>query len=349
MLNLIYNLATDKKRGFIPDLLKFILFLLSLIYGLFIRVFSFLLSLKPFKPECKLISVGNITLGGTGKTPLVQYLARVLGIKGKKVVIVTRGYKNSRGLESGDEALMLKQNLQDIEVVVNIDRKEAINQACLKYTPDIIILDDGFQQWKIKKDLEIAVIDATNPFGNRHMIPRGILREPLSALSKADIFVLTKVNLINSTAGISNVIRKYNQKALIFESVHEPVGFYPLGQKSSQIIDNNLLALRKSALISGIADADSFEKTVKGLGILVESSFRFGDHHNYSQEDLDKITRELESRNIGTIITTAKDAVKLASLDIKKTKAEIFVLEIELKIIKNEDGFIAGLFSLCGN
>jgi len=348
MLKHIYNLATDKYTGIVAGFLKFILFLLSLIYGLIIRVLSFLSGFKSFKPECKVLSVGNITLGGTGKTPLVEYLAKVIGSKGKKVAIVTRGYKKSQALESGDEALMLQNNLKNVPVIVDKNRIEGIKCACLKYAADLVILDDGFQQWKLKKDLEIVVISAVNPFGNKHMIPRGILREPLSALARADIFVLTKVNLVGELSEIKNNLRKYNSNALIFESVHDPAGFRRFGQ-DGQIIDKKMFASKRVALISGIADPDSFEKTIQGLGAVAVLSFKFADHHQYCKADLDGIAAGLKGKNVTAIITTAKDAVKLKPFDMENLGIEIFVLVIELKIIKDEEKFISRLSGLCGN
>lgn len=348
MLKHIYNLATDKYSGFIPEILKFILFLLSLIYGFIIRIIRFFSGLRIIKAQCKIISVGNITLGGTGKTPLVEYLARNLVGRGKKVVVVTRGYKKTTGLALGDEALMLKEHLKDILVIVDTNRLKGIKNAWLKYKPDFIILDDSFQQWKIKKDLEIVVIDTLNPFGNRHMMPRGILREPLSALKRAEVFILTKVDLAGDIAEIKGVIRKYNTDALIVESVHEAVGFLKPGEET-KIIDKNIFTSRRVALISGIANPQAFEKTVISQGAIVAAAFNFRDHHHYCQSDLDKIALGLKDKNVEAIITTAKDVVKLSSLNMGSLGVEVFILEIKLKIIKNEERFIDRLSGLCSN
>ncbi len=348
MLKYIYNLATDKSSGFLPDLNKFILFLLSIVYGVIIRTISFFLGLKLWQAKCKVISVGNITLGGTGKTPLVEYLAKALKLKNKKVAVITRGYRKTAKLKSGDEALMLEENLRDVPVIVDKDRIRAINRACSKYGIDLVILDDGFQQWKVKKDLDVVVIDATNPFGNKHMIPRGILREPLSALARADVFMLTKVDLTDQAPQIKSFINKINRRALIFESVHEAASFTKFSQKA-QNIDKGYFSSKKVVLISGIGDPDSFEKTIRGLGVLVEHHFKFGDHYQYTQADLEKISRELKNKDIAAVITTVKDAVKLKGLDLKVLEKEVFVLEIRIKIIKDEERLFNRLFGLCGN
>ena len=167
-LSFLYNLATDRSKGFPAGILKIILFILSLIYGLAVTAVMFFCWFRQYRATCKVISVGNITLGGTGKTPLVEFLARRLRDKGRRVAIVTRGYKRC-GQGPADEPAMLQQKLGDIPVIIDANRRRAIklaiNKAC-----DTVILDDGFQQWKIKKDLEIVAIDSTNPFGN--LIPQ---------------------------------------------------------------------------------------------------------------------------------------------------------------------------------
>jgi len=232
----LYSLATDRSRGFIAAIIKFFLFLASAIYGLVIRALIFLYRLSPCRLGCKVISVGNITLGGTGKTSLVKVIAGYLQQRGHKVAILTRGYKRKKitnyelritNYENmGDEPYMLQMSLADIPVIVDSNRVRSANRAISEYGTDTVIFDDGLQQWRIKKDLEIVTIDATNPFGNLHMIPRGILREPLSCLKRADVFVLTKTNLNADLESIKDILNKLNPSGLIIESIHQPQGFY---------------------------------------------------------------------------------------------------------------------------
>ena len=355
MQRLLYNLATDRYNGFVAGLMKFLLFIFSCIYGLLVRILILFWRYRPYLLNCKVISVGNITLGGTGKTPLVEYTARYLQERGHKVAVLSRGYKR-RAIscqpsaisyeKMGDEPYMLANNLQGIPVIVDIDRIRGARCAVEKYGVDTAILDDGFQQWKIKKDLEVVTIDATNPFGNHHLIPRGILREPLSSLRRADACVLTKSNLNTDTQRLRDLLMSINPKLEIFESIHKPLGFYELGSPH-KLFDLNSLENKSAVLFSGIADHDSFEKLITDLGVKAGLHFRFQDHHCYTQEDLNKIAQATNNKDIGIIITTEKDAARLSGLRTTDYGLRILVLRIQLEL-KNEEGLhnrLLGLYS----
>lgn len=290
-----------------------------------------------------IISVGNITLGGTGKTVLVEYIARFLKQQGHNVAVLSRGYKK-RG-KMGDEPYMLKTNLKDIPVVVNKNRIRAAKSAMRDYKTDAVILDDGFQQWHIKKDLEIVVIDSTNLFGNKHMLPRGILREPLVSLKRADIFMLTKTNLNPNIDEAKNLLYRINYNALIAESIHKPETLYLLNRKS-EIVDSYILRGKSVAVFSAIGDPDSFEALVVSMGARIGLSFKFSDHYNYAQKDLDEIIKVSVQKKIDTIITTEKDAARIYESKIKIDELQILVLRIGLKITKNEEEFNNRLLSL---
>lgn len=345
MRDYLYNLATDKERGFIASFLKLILLLGSFIYGALIRGLVLFYRLRPARLECKVISIGNITLGGTGKTSLVELVSRYLKEKGCKVAILSRGYKKLR-LEMGDEPLMLFRNLGDVPVIVDHDRVRGAKRAVQEYGVDAVILDDGMQQWRIKKDLEIVAISAPQAFGNRNMLPRGILREPLSALKNADIFVLTKVNPGSGLNEIKNTLRRINPEAPVFESIHEALGFYEINNPG-KLLKLNYLKGRSACLFSGIADPDSFAGLTAGLGIKIGLELRFGDHHNYSEEDLSGILAKCGKENLGVILTTEKDAARLSEAKLKLFKEhQVLVLRVALKITKNEEQFLNRLLSL---
>ena len=343
MRKYIYNLATDKYKGSISAVIKLFLFILSVIYGLVIRLLILFYRIKPYRFNCKVISVGNITLGGTGKTSLVEYICRFLKEKGKKASVLTRGYKGS-SKAIADEPYMLQNNLKDVHVIVDADRIKAGNSAINDFGIDTLVLDDGFQQWKIKKDLEVVVIDATCPFGNKHMIPRGILREPLSSLKRADIFVLTKTNLKSDTRELKNSLSEINPSAEIFESMHRPIGFYNIN-KHQELLNLEYLKGRNVTLFSGIGDPDSFEKLITDLGINIGLSLRFPDHYNYSQKDLDNISKESREKGIDTIITTEKDAARLRSSQLAACNSQLSVLRIAIAI-KDEQRFYNRLLEL---
>ncbi len=362
MEGFLHNLATDKYKGVILEPLRFILFLLSLIYGSAVRLLILFYRLKPApKLGCKVISVGNITLGGTGKTTLVEFVAKYLKQNGHKVAVISRGYKKPvtpcpslvTSYESmGDEPYMLLKRLGGIPVIVDSDRVRGVNYAIRNYGIDTVILDDGFQQWKIKKDLEIVAIDAGQAFGNRHLIPRGILREPLSSLKRADIFVLTKTDISPDVKGIKYFLGKINPRALIVESIHRPVALCGIG-KDAQTMDLEKLKGKNTALFSGIGEPGSFEKMAEGLGFKIGLSIKFPDHHPYSEKDLQKIITESEKKNIEVIVTTEKDAVRLEGLPVARLPVgqagyplPVMALRIELAIPKDEQVFYTRLLGL---
>lgn len=347
MRDYLYNLATDKYKGLVPAIIKIFLSILSLIYGLMVKFLYLFYCIRPYRLNCKVISVGNITLGGTGKTLLVNFIARYLKQQGHKVAILSRGYKKKatnfklqtlRWEVMGDEPFMLKMNLKDVPVIVDANRIQAGNHAIREYGVDTVILDDGFQQWTIKKDLEIVTIDATRPFGNRHLLPRGILRESLSSLRRADVFVLTKTNLNPDVQDIKDFLSSLNLKATIFESIHKSIGFYRI-DNTQELLSPDIFKGKTVTLFSGIGSPDSFENLIISLGMNIGLSFRFLDHHYYTQQDLDRIIKESQIKNIDTVITTEKDAVRLDTKSFVQSPLSIFVLCIELKIVKNEQEF----------
>jgi len=345
MKEYLYSLATGQKKGPLASFLKAILFLLSVIYGALIRLLTYFSLSKRIKLPLKAVSVGNITLGGTGKTSLVEFIAAVLQERSHKVAILSRGYKKQEG-NIGDEPSMLQEKLPEVKVIADKDRIHSANEAA-DLGMDTAILDDGFQQWGIIKDLDIVAINALQPFGNFQMIPRGILREPLSALKRADIFIITKSNLVPDTKNIKQELNKVNPCAEIFESTHEPAGFYGIDKKDTLIPAASLVG--KSALIfSGIGDPDSFESLVRSQGLDVKLSLRFADHHNYSKGDFDRIIKCAREWNSGTLITTEKDAVRLKALIFCNPPPQgmrILIFKIKL-LIKNEEQFVSRLLRI---
>jgi len=355
MRDYFFNLATDKYRGIFAGAVKAVLRVLSLFYGLVVRVLILIYSRQPRRLNCKVISIGNITVGGTGKTTLVEYVCRCLKDNGRKVAILTRGYKKPRLANRqprstcemmGDEPYLLEKRLKDVPVIVDADRVRAAKQAADYYGADTVVLDDGFQQWRIKKDLDIVTIDVTDPFGNRNMLPRGILREPLSSLRRADALVLTKTNLNPDYQDIKDYLLRINPAALVVEAEHQPLGCYELGD-GKELLSPEILKGKALALFSGIADPDSFENLILSLGAETGLTLRFPDHHYYSRQDIDRIISASRAKGLQTIVTTEKDAVKLQQLDTDDNKdIKILVLRIALKITHNEERFLDRLLGL---
>jgi len=343
----LYNLVIGKITGPIAAFLRGMLFVLSLIYGLTVSILAGFYKIRPVRFGAKVISVGNITLGGTGKTTFVEYLAGKLNSQGRKIAVLSRGYKRDpakQGIQGiGDEPAMLQKKLPFLRVIVDKNRVRAAFKAIRDYAADTLILDDGLQQWRIFKDLEIVAIDTANPFGNYRMLPAGFLREPLSALRRADIFVLTQVGFGRDTGQLISKLKRVNSRALIVESIHQPEAF------SSVFSPDDSLSLdsfqgKRAAVFSGIGNPQGFEDCIRPLGIKITKSFRFADHYDYTQADIDSIIETARQMNLDAIITTQKDAVKIREL--QNNGAVILALNIKLSITKNETEFDRRLLKL---
>ncbi|MEW6714545.1 MAG: tetraacyldisaccharide 4'-kinase [Nitrospirota bacterium] len=320
--------------------------LLSGIYGIGLRIARLLK--KPKKLPYKVISIGNITLGGTGKTPAVIALAEEAKKRGFHPCILTRGYKGNakdpcfvtKGEEpllnvsqAGDEAYLMSEALSRVPIIKCIDRYEggmfAINSKLLTLTSRLIfILDDGFQHWSLHRDKDIVLIDATNPFDNGKLFPEGKLREPLSALKRADIVVLSKTDMADKkriSACISK-IKRYNADVPIYASSHKPAALINASGKAESI---DKLKERRVYAFSGIANPSHFEILLRSMGAEIVRSNRFRDHHHYPQSDIDKMIKEAEGLDI---ITTEKDMVKLKG---RSLPDNIFALRIKFAIEGN--------------
>jgi len=328
----------DKENGFIAGIIKGLLWAVSVVYGLFIRIICYVRTKRAKGISCKVISVGNMTLGGTGKTPTACMLAKLLKASGKSPCILIRGYGD-------DEWKMLKSSLGDIPVIVGPDRVETGRKACSEYGADTVILDDGFQHWGLKRDLNIVLLDSTNPFGNRSLFPRGVLREAGDVLKRADIIVLTKVDMGRSNLeALKRELRERTCDMPLLESVHAPSGLYVL--KTKERTDISCLDGLDICALSSVANAGYFEYTLKGLGANIKRSFRYPDHYKYKEADIDRVLNESRTLKVNTIVTTEKDAVKLNAITNDKSAVRILVLQIEAKITDGEEVLHRRLHSL---
>jgi tetraacyldisaccharide 4'-kinase len=317
--------------------------LFSAIYGLGLayRRFSYAYFKKPDKLPAKVISIGNLTLGGTGKTPAVISIAQEAKKRGFTPCVLTRGYKgkaketcfiskgekpllNSR--EAGDEAYLMAEILKGMPVVKGKNRYEAGKLALENFQSEILfILDDGFQHWRLHRDIDVLLIDATDPFGNEKLFPEGIMREPFSAIRRAHFIVITKadVALQGAVQEITDKIRKYNSKAPIFIASHRPTGLSNISGESK-----GLDSLRDKRIYSfaGIANPAYFQSSLTLGGARIVEFRQFRDHHVYKQKDMDEVKKEALGLDI---ITTEKDLVKLKELEIPKN---LSALKIEFSI-----------------
>ncbi|MFT5387808.1 MAG: tetraacyldisaccharide 4'-kinase [Lysobacterales bacterium] len=347
------NIITDKDNDIVARLLKLVLWLFSFVYQAVIalrRFFYRIGLLKSTDLKVPVISVGNIVMGGTGKTPLVVYIAKYLEGRSKTACVLMRGYMDkSKGevASASDEAMVLNEKLPKTPILVGSNRSLNAQEFLKNNKTDSFILDDGFQHWQIKRDCDIVVIDALNPFGNKNTIPRGILRERFGALKRAHIFVLARVDLVTEDKKnqISKLLHNYNEGALVVEAAHVP----------SQLIDAiegkdlELSILKDSDVVcfSSIGNPDAFERMLKNCGCHLRKEIRFIDHHVYRQMDIDEVCQTATKFDTQIVVTTQKDIVKLKLfLNSFKGKVQVLVLNVELEVLKGETEFRARLDSL---
>lgn len=345
MRQYFYSLISGERKDWVVALARVVLIPLSWGYGVGVRWMrcgyeSGIFAQK--KVNIPVISIGNLTMGGSGKTPMAVFLANMLRTRRRKPAIIVRGYKPGifQKIEGiADEQMMMAKALKDVVIVANPDRYAAAKEAVEEDQADVVILDDGFQHWKLKRDLDIVLVDCTNPFGNGSLIPAGILREPVSSLRKADIIVLTKTDK-GKVYEIRRQIEMHYPTALVVETVHMPESLTDIYTGKN----HGLYRLNTAVVVfCGIGDPLSFKSTVLSLGADVKEFFPFMDHHAYELKDMQKIKDACVTIGIRTIVTTGKDAVKLEPFREFWNGFQIYSLNIEIEMTKGEKEFISGI------
>lgn len=255
------------------------------------------------------ISVGNLTVGGTGKTPCVEWIARFYRERDQQVAILSRGY----GSESGrnDEAMMLEANLPDVPHLQGADRAELAQTAVEELESEILILDDGFQHRKLHRDLDLVLIDASEPKSHHYLFPRGTLREPWSGLKRADAVILTHCDRVNDArlAEIEAIIRRQQPEIFCYHTKHDPVELVSADEKRERL---EAVRGRTVAAFCGIGNPVSFRRTLQELGADVKDFRTFADHHPYTREDVASLKAWAgKLPEDAMVLTTQKDWVKL--------------------------------------
>lgn len=346
----LLNVIMGERKGLLESLILLTFSLLSYLYQglLSLALWGYDLGLwKKNQLSGKVISIGNITVGGTGKTPTTQMLAQMLQSWGIKAAILNRGYRSQyKGLiaqvsdgekiylsaaEAGDEAYMLAKNLPGIPVIIGKDRVTSGNLALTELGMDVVILDDGYQYWRLERDLNIVLIDVSSPFSNGWVLPRGLLREPLRNLNRADLFLLSKTNYASEQEKekVKEVLIKVNPQAPVIE-VGYVASYLREFTRGEMLSDFYLLKNKKVLVFSGLSNPQFFEKMVEHLGAAQIESIRFPDHYNYSLEDLEEITQVFRRKALDLVVTTEKDAVSIPPQ--WQAPFALWVLGVEVKL-----------------
>jgi tetraacyldisaccharide 4'-kinase len=296
------------------------------------------------KLSAPVISVGNLTTGGTGKTPLVEWVCIAVAREtGKKACVLTKGYGRAnpqsqvlvsdgnkllaQEREAGDEPYLLAQNLIGIAAVVsNPDRLAAGEWAIKNLGSEVFVLDDGFQHLRLSRDLDIVTIDATNPWGGGALLPYGRLREPRAGLSRADCVVVTRTDQVEDSVSLIESVQQLAGAIPVFSSRMTTSGIRRLNGEN---VNNENLLAQPVAAFCGVGNPESFFNQLRQAGHTPVLRRASADHHQYSQADLNRLIKEAKEHGANGLITTAKDAPKLASLELE---LPCYVLEIKISI-----------------
>jgi tetraacyldisaccharide 4'-kinase len=331
-----HALIRGQRTGAWPTLQRLGLWALSLPYGLAVRLRNLAFERGWRHSEAApvpVISVGNLTVGGTGKTPCVEMIARFYRDLDRRVAILSRGYGAAAGVN--DEALVLEQNLPDVPHLQGADRAALAQIAVEELESEVLILDDGFQHRRMRRDLDIVLIDATNPWGHGYLLPRGLLREPISGLRRADVVLLTRCDLVASEtiAAIRQRVRQATPPAVVIETIHEPAAWRNAAGSEKEI---EALRDRPAAALCGIGNPDGFRRTLQQLGIAVTAWRTYPDHHGYSREDIDELRRwARQQASEAVLVTTQKDLVKI-NLD-RLGDRDLWALRIRMRVPAGEE------------
>ncbi|HEX5398866.1 MAG TPA: tetraacyldisaccharide 4'-kinase [Verrucomicrobiae bacterium] len=373
----VLEVIFEERRDFKANLMRGFLFGSSKLFQMAVKLRRWLYNVRLLRDKTlgvQVIAIGNLTVGGTGKTPVVEKFARELRDAGRNVAILSRGYRSkppplhvlllnkfllredrtpprivsdgkSLLLDSemaGDEPYMLASNLRDVVVLVDKDRVKSGRFAIEKFGCDTLLLDDGFQYWQLRgRRHDVVLIDRQQPFGNEHLLPRGTLREPPTHLARAQTIFITKSD--GNTAELRRRIAGFNSGAAVIECVHHPLYLEDVFTGERKTLD--LLRGKKVASLSGIAQPESFEHSLKDLGAELVYSKRFVDHHRFTQQEILNVINRAKKRQADAIITTQKDAVRFPKID--RRDLPIYFMRVEIQIVSGANDFQDCVRKIC--
>ncbi|MFT5469639.1 MAG: tetraacyldisaccharide 4'-kinase [Verrucomicrobiales bacterium] len=372
------DVVLDRRKGKRAAMLRVMLKMLSHVYKGLVSARLRLYRLRILRERnlgCLVVSIGNLTVGGTGKTPVVEKFARALQDGGRKVAILSRGYKSVKpplmsrikrrlsgkapaidpprivsdgeqllldSKTAGDEPYMLASNLKDVVVITDKDRVKGGLHAIKEFNVDTLILDDGLQYLKLRHRLDIVLIDRYQPFGNEHLLPRGTLREPPKGLKRASFIFITKCNG-EPNDELKKRIRKHNRTAEIIECNHQPQHLVNI--QTQEKLPLETLQGAEIGAVSGIAVPESFEAGLKGLGAEILIHKAYTDHHRYTEQEIISFINHCTNRNVDMIVTTEKDFVRFPRLP--RMDVPIYYLRVEIGILSNVESFDECINRIC--
>jgi tetraacyldisaccharide 4'-kinase len=373
----VLEVIFEERHDWKANLTRALLFGSSKLFQVAVKIRRFLYNWRILRDKTlgvQVIAIGNLTVGGTGKTPVVEKFARELRDAGRNVAILSRGYRskpvplhqrllnkillredqtpprvvsNGKSLlldseMAGDEPYMLASNLKDVVVLVDKDRVKSGRYAIEKFGCDTLLLDDGFQYWDLRgRRHDVVLIDRQQPFGNEHLLPRGTLREPPSHLARAHTIFITKSD--GNTGELRERIAKLNSTAAVIECVHQPLYFEDVFTGERKGLD--LLAGKRVASLSGIAQPESFEHSLVKLGGELVYSKRFADHHRFTQQEILNAINRAKKRQADVIVTTQKDAVRFPKID--RRDVPFYFMRVEIKIVAGANDFQDCVRKIC--
>lgn len=361
------DVILERREGGRANALKLVLGFFSKGYAALVQARLALYRNRIFRAQelgCRVVSVGNLTVGGTGKTPVTEMLARELCNRGRRVAILSRGYKSvprpfvqrlrSRLLKNrdlfpprivsdgrsvlldsrraGDEPHMLAKNLPGVCVIVDKDRVKSGLYALRNFNSDILLLDDGLQYQRLRHGIDIVLVDREAPFGNEHLLPRGTLREPPSNLRRASYIIVTKAGP-EPDSNLINRLRNLNRTAEIIECTHAPRQWQDI--RTGEIFPLDHLKGRHVGAMSGIARPESFEEGVRRLGAKVDISKGFADHHRFTKKEILRFLEWCDRRSLDALVTTEKDAVRFPEID--NPPLPMLLLRVEIEILRGRE------------